>query len=136
VQWKPAGALVNGYIQFTIPGGNERRSRAGSATVDAGRDENSVVFSKKQMPAFERLRGAVQEAVTARANGHLNPPPPAGADTATRLQQLQAHLDQDLISRDEYDAKRAALLSELQRVALVGPSVLHLGPAGRECQSE
>ena len=26
VQWKPPGALVNGYIEFTVPGGNETRS--------------------------------------------------------------------------------------------------------------
>jgi hypothetical protein len=32
VQWKPPGALVNGYIEFTVPGGNETRSRMGSAT--------------------------------------------------------------------------------------------------------
>ena len=32
VQWKPPGPLVNGFIQFTVPGGNERRSQFGRHT--------------------------------------------------------------------------------------------------------
>lgn len=44
VQIKPAGALVNGFIQFTIPGGNERRSGFGAQTRDAAGDENSIIF--------------------------------------------------------------------------------------------
>jgi hypothetical protein len=33
VQWKPAG-VVNGFIQFTIAGGNEARSRFGRQSMD------------------------------------------------------------------------------------------------------
>lgn len=66
VQLKPAGALVNGYIQFTIPGGNEIRSQTGRATFDAGKDENSVVFTRKQSPAFQALHDAVMAAIAAR----------------------------------------------------------------------
>src|SRR6266516_3356853 len=55
VQFKPAGPLVNGYIQFTIGGGNERQSKFGSQTKDAARDENSVVFHYRQRQAFEEL---------------------------------------------------------------------------------
>jgi hypothetical protein len=65
VQWKPAGPMVNGFIQFTVPGGNESRSRSGHQTSDAGKDENSVLFTKQQMPAFEQLRGAVEQAISA-----------------------------------------------------------------------
>jgi hypothetical protein len=66
VRWKPAGAMVNGYIQFTLPGGVETRQRAGNQTVAAARDENAVVFTRRQQPAFEELRAAV-EAVLAQA---------------------------------------------------------------------
>jgi len=63
VQWKPATHLVRGYIQFSIAGGIERRSRFGRATKDATNDENSVVFSPRHQEAFQALRDAVEEAI-------------------------------------------------------------------------
>ena len=109
VQFKPAGALVNGFIQFTLAGGIEQRSRAGSQTYDAVQDENSVVFTRKQMPAFEEVRGRIQGALTARLGGQ----PTAAPDVQTRMQQLKAMLDDGLITTGEYDLKRTELLSEL-----------------------
>jgi hypothetical protein len=63
VQWKAPGALVNGYLAFTIPGGNEQKSRAGNVTVDAAKDENAVIVTKKQAAAFLALREAVEAAI-------------------------------------------------------------------------
>ena len=63
VQLKPASALIRGYIQFTVPGGNENRSRMGKQTIDAAKDENSVVFTPKQQPGFEQLRAQIEEAI-------------------------------------------------------------------------
>ncbi len=63
VQLKPAGFAVNGYIQFSLAGGNEVRSQFGRATMDATADENSVVFTKKQQPEFEALRDAIEDAI-------------------------------------------------------------------------
>ena len=48
VQWKPPGLLINGYIEFTVLGGNEARSRFGSATTDASRNENAVIVTFQQ----------------------------------------------------------------------------------------
>lgn len=110
VQWKPAGALVNGFIQFSLPGGVEQRSRAGSQTFNAASDENSVVFTKKQAPAFEQLRQAVEAAI---AQQHMPqqayaPPPASLADELAKLGHL---VDQGLLSRDEYDQAKARLLA-------------------------
>ena len=63
VQFKPAGPIISGYIAFTLPGGVEVKSRPGRATYDAANDENSVMFTQKQMPAFTALRDAVQAAL-------------------------------------------------------------------------
>lgn len=63
VQWKPAGMFVSGFMQFTIPGGNERTSRPGKATVAAAQDENSIVFGKRQMSEFETIRNAIERAM-------------------------------------------------------------------------
>ena len=37
-----------------VPGGIERRSAFGRQINDAAHDENSVVFTRKQQPRFER----------------------------------------------------------------------------------
>ena len=66
VQFKAASALVYGFIEFTVPGSVEMRSRAGHSTQDAAKNENAIVFSKKQMPEFDGLRIAIQEALRAR----------------------------------------------------------------------
>jgi hypothetical protein len=108
MQWKPAGPLVNGYIQFTVPGGNEVRSRAGKATVQAGRDENSVIFTRKQMPAFEHLRGVLQAVMSQRRQ-----PQQAVPDIADRIRRLNELLSQGLITHTEYELKRSQLLEQL-----------------------
>jgi hypothetical protein len=51
VQFRSAGAMMAGYIQFTIMGGREFRGGMGEAT----RDENAVLFERKQEPAFQQL---------------------------------------------------------------------------------
>lgn len=66
VQWKPAGTMVRGFMQLTIAGGNERRSRPGKATVDAAKDENSIVFGKDEQAQFETIRDAIEEAIAAQ----------------------------------------------------------------------
>jgi len=108
VQFKPAGPLVNGFIQFTLAGGIEPRSRAGSQTFDAVRDENSVVFTRKQMPDFELIRGLIQGAHAARLGGQ-----PAASGVQARMEELKAMLDGGLITTGEYDLKRIDLLSQL-----------------------
>lgn len=87
VQWKPPGALVNGYIEFTVGGGNENRSRFGAATTDAAKNENAVLVTRQQMNAFLALRDAVEDAMAggpieshhsaaAYVYGATPPPPP------------------------------------------------------------
>lgn len=108
VQWKPAGAMVNGFIQFTVPGGNERRSAFGSQTTNAAKDENSVVFTKKQMPEFEKLRAALDAAIAA----HHAPPvqPAATGSVADELAKLGALREQGLLSPQEFEQQKARLL--------------------------
>lgn len=67
VQWKPAGKLgVPGVISFSLAGASENQSRFGRQTADACQDENSVLFLRKQQPAFEELRDAVKSTIAAR----------------------------------------------------------------------
>lgn len=113
VQLKPAGALMNGFIQFTVPGGNERRSAFGSQTMDAAKDENSVVFLKSDEAAFVELRDRVEKAQLALAQGSGAASSSAEPDVLSQLQQLGQLRDAGVITEDEFEAKKAELLKRL-----------------------
>lgn len=109
VQWKPAGAISNGFIQFTIPGGNERRSRFGNQTQDAVRDENSIVFKKKQMPQFEKLRAELEAAI-AQHHTRSAPTLAPAASLADELAKLAALRDQGIITAADFEQAKARIL--------------------------
>jgi hypothetical protein len=111
VQWKPAGPLVNGFIQFTVPGGNERRSSFGSQTTSAAQDENSVIFTKKQQPEFEKLRAAIDAAIVAQhaPQAHAAAAPSSLADELGKLAALR---QQGILSDAEFQQQKARLLGQ------------------------
>ncbi|MFE4651548.1 DUF4429 domain-containing protein [Streptomyces sp. NPDC056707] len=108
VQWKPAGMMVNGFIQFTVPGGNELKSSFGSQTSSAMQDENSVVFTKQQQPKFEILRAAIDTAIVQHrapqvAQVRL-------VSVADELAKLGTLLQQGMLTQREFDQQKARLL--------------------------
>lgn len=111
VQWKPAGPMVNGFIQLTVPGGIEQRSKFGSQTIDATKDENSVIFTRKQQPEFEKLRAALDAAI-ATQHAPQAPAAAAPASLADELGKLAQLRDQGILSPDEFEAQKARLLSQ------------------------
>lgn len=115
VQWKPPGAFVNGFISFGLGGGNEVRSRFGSQTTDATKDENSVVVTKKQGPAFEALRATIEEAIAQRQRpvAPSATATPAEPDVLAQLERLGNLRDAAVITSEEFEAKKAELLDRL-----------------------
>lgn len=63
VQWKAPTRLVRGFIQFSVLGGNEAKSRVGRQTTDAAKDENSVVVGHRDAEDFQALRAAIEQAL-------------------------------------------------------------------------
>lgn len=113
IQWKPAGPLVNGFIQFTLPGGNERRSAFGAQTTSAARDENSVIFTRKQQPEFEKLRTAIDQAIAAQhaAPGQGLPTTVEGLQTVTdELVKLGELHEKGLITTEEFNQQKNRIL--------------------------
>lgn len=103
VQWKPAG-LTNGFIQLSI-GGADRQAAKGGRTMNAAKDENSVVFTKKQQPQFEALRAALEQAI---ASQHASATPAASvADELAKLAELHR---QGVLSDEEFAAQKQRLL--------------------------
>lgn len=124
VQLKPASPMVNGFIEFSISGGDERRSQFGRQTFDAVSDENSVVFRKGQQPAFEALRAAVEQAIVASSAppaygpppGYgpppsYPPPPQQQPGLAAQLHQLDQLRQSGALSDQEFAQAKARLLA-------------------------
>ncbi|MFD6415989.1 DUF4429 domain-containing protein [Streptomyces sp. NPDC060194] len=111
VQWKNAG-FSYGFIQFTVSGGTERRSKFGSQSKDAMGDENSVTFHTNQQPAFEQLRAAIDAAITQRHAPQAAAPAPSHppaliADELAKLGQL---VQQGILTQAEFAQQKARLL--------------------------
>lgn len=111
VQWKPPGPMVNGYIQFTVPGGNEKRARFGRQTADAARDENSVIVTRKRRKEFLALREAVELALAKHHSSAEVPVRSTTTSTADELRKLGELLEAGLLTREEFDAQKAKLLA-------------------------
>ncbi|MEV0830901.1 MULTISPECIES: DUF4429 domain-containing protein [Streptosporangiaceae] len=105
VQIKPAGRLVNGFIQFAVSGSPELRSRVGRQTYDAGTDENSVVFTRKHQSEFEALARAIEQ-----AKASMYPPQPQQPDAAGQLAALWQLVMQGAMTRDEFERQKAQIL--------------------------
>jgi hypothetical protein len=110
VQLKPAGPVMNGYIEFSLGGGSERRAQFGRQTVDAVNNENAVMFTRKQQPAFDQLRAAVEQAIAASSVPQPAYAPPA-AGLAGQLQQLDQMRQSGALSDQEFAQAKARLLS-------------------------
>jgi len=106
VQLKKATAMINGFIKFTPsdagPAGAEPNELPRFATPDA----NSVMFTKKDQPAFEKLRLAVLEAIEARVESPQRSVP-------DQIEQLAALRDRDILSDEEFAKKKAELLRRM-----------------------
>lgn len=115
VQIKPAGAVMSGFIQFTLPGSNERRSEFGKQTSDAAGDENSIVFTRDQEAVFLAFRDAVEQAIAVRHSPAVSAAPvPAPHPTVLdQIAQLAGLRDAGVLTAAEFDAKKAELLSRL-----------------------
>ena len=110
VQWKPAGALMNGFIEFSIAGGVERRSEFGRQTRDAGRNENAVIFTKQQMSTFQHLRDEIEKARRVMEDMRYAPPRQTAPSMAEELANLGVLRQQGILSEAEFEAAKARLI--------------------------
>lgn len=110
VQWRNAG-LTTGFIQFTLAGGIERRSRPGQTGADAKRDENTVTFHARQQRAFEEIRAAIDVAM---AQQHAPQPatPAMGGSIAADLTKLAELRDAGVITDADFEKAKARLLGD------------------------
>ena len=84
----------------------------GDVEIDTASDAGISVFRNISHPL--QLRNTILAAAEQyRSAGRFPAPAPAAPSGAERMRQLKALLDDGIISRDEYEAKRRELLAEL-----------------------
>ena len=112
VQFKEAGPVVNGYIQFGVLGGTESKAGILAATMD----ENTVMFRLSQQPAFQAIRQAVEHYLHQRIVAAATQPQASGnaeADVLEQLRKLGELRDAGILTDEEFASKKAELLGRI-----------------------
>lgn len=111
LQVKPPGLMVNGFVQLTVPGGNEQRSKLGRQTFDAVHDENSVIVTKGQFEQFRPLIEAIESAIAQHQNSPIaNQPSESTASVADELKKLVGLRDSGALNEAEFEALKSRLI--------------------------
>lgn len=103
VQFKKAGTFTNGYIQFAFSGSDESKS----GIIDATKDENTVMFNKKQQPDFIKIKKKVDELMSQpkqSTSGNSN------NSDLNDLEKLAELKDKGIITEEEFAAKKKQIL--------------------------
>jgi predicted small secreted protein len=102
VQFKKATDIAGGYIQFETAGGSKTAARGG--LFEAAGDENSVIFSKTEMPAFEAFRDKIDQLISTGDS------PVSQISQADELSKFAKLRDEGVISEDEFAQKKKQIL--------------------------
>lgn len=104
IQFKKAGALTNGYIQFGFLGGTESKGGLQAAI----KDENSVVFKRgNQQRSFEAVKEYVEAAQQRLSASNGAAPASSNLDELQKLADLKA---QGIVTDEEFEEKKRQLL--------------------------
>ena len=100
IQIKKAGILFNGYIQFTLAGGNENTK----GIVDATHDENTIIFNKKNNNFIDEFKKKIEELQQVQSQ------PINNISVADEIKKYKDLLDQGILTQEEFDKKKKQLL--------------------------
>ena len=100
IQFKKASNFTNGYIQFAFLGGTE----AHGGLLQATQDENTVVFNKWQMSAFEEIKSILEEKMVESTKEVKS------GSSLNDLEKLAELKDKGVITEEEFEAKKKQIL--------------------------
>jgi hypothetical protein len=104
VQFKEAGAMFSGYLQFTIPGGNESKG----GILAAAKDENTFMFAHKKNNA---LAIEIKKYIDVAIKELRKPQPTVHTSTLSdELQKLVKLKDDGILSDDEFQMAKMKLI--------------------------
>ena len=102
IQFKEAGVLVKGYIQFSTLGGVEARGGVNQAWYD----ENTVMLKSANNSMARQIKDYIKERM-----GKQQTTVVAQTSNADELLKYKQLLDMGAISQEEFDLKKKELLS-------------------------
>ncbi|WP_028975753.1 DUF4429 domain-containing protein [Sporolactobacillus terrae] len=98
VQFKKPG-MTSGYLQFGVLGGKETQG-----IMNAVKDENSVIFIKKELDQALELKKYVEDRIN-KNNNSTN-----SLDPADQIKKFAELRDQGIITEEEFTSKKKQLL--------------------------
>ena len=104
VQFKKAGKVFGGYIQFSILGGVECQGGLNNAISD----ENSVMIAAKDNDIAQKIKDYVESRIIEYSKPQVTVAQQLSA--ADELKQYKELLDMDIITQEEFDSKKKQLL--------------------------
>lgn len=109
IQHKPATAMFNGHIQFSVAGESSKRHRLGSINKDMMRDENAILFRNGAKDDFDAIYTAIKAAQASPNSGIATQAP----DVMGQLEQRGKLRDSGVLTEEKFNSKQAALLDRL-----------------------
>lgn len=103
IQIKPPGLLTNGYIQFSLPGGNEQTGGMKQAT----QDENSVFYAKEKHDLVMKIKSTIERQKKVLKQPGVAEVMPSQADELTKFKKLA---DEGVITQEEFEIKKSQIL--------------------------
>lgn len=103
IQFKKGG-MTNGYLQFSLPGGNESKGGVFAAV----KDENTFMFKPRDNELAEKIRDYVESRVQAAKSPATGHPTQSLAD---ELKKLAALRDAGVLSEQEFLHAKQKLMS-------------------------
>jgi len=116
IQFKPASALLSGYLQFTLFGGLEAKG----GWQQAAMDENTVEFVKQEEPQFRAIKDYLDRRMAESGNPLSDASPLATSssssasssesDRLTQLERLATLRVQGTLTEEEFQTEKARIL--------------------------
>ena len=103
IQFRKAGLLSNGYIEFILMHNHERHDK----DFDCDIYDSIVTFRPGQQRAFEAFREMLEAKM--HSGGATRAPTPASTDL-DQLEKLASLLDKGVITEEEFSRKKKQLL--------------------------
>lgn len=103
IQFKKAGSVFSGYIQFSFLGSQEAKG----GIFDATKDENTVVFVAKEQEKFESIKRKIEQRMSSNRPATKQSSSSSNFDELEKLASLR---DKGIVTEEEFQAKKRQLL--------------------------
>lgn len=106
IQLKEPG-FTNGYLQFSVLGGNESKGGINAAVSD----ENTIMFIKKDLEIIKKLKRFIEKRQEEIANDSVTINNNQPLSQAEQIKEFKELLDLGIITRDEFEKKKVQILN-------------------------